>query len=114
MSRIAHISIKIIEIFMLTTMDKFDKLYSHLVKFGKTSFLKRNSIERRRKMNQNDSEKQFLTVEEFADKIGVSKSTVRRWDREGLLKPNHITLGGQRRYSPEQVDEYKNRQSNDS
>ena len=39
----------------------------------------------------------LLTISEAAKALGVSAQTLRRWDREGKLKPEH-TKGGQRRY----------------
>lgn len=37
-------------------------------------------------------------IGKFADMLGVSVSTLRRWEREGKIKPER-TPGGQRRYS---------------
>jgi putative resolvase len=50
----------------------------------------------------------FLTVKEASDLLGVSTSTLRRWEREGRLIPDDRTEGNQRRYllssiSPEMV-----------
>lgn len=41
----------------------------------------------------------------FAKKIGVSITTLRRWDNSGRLKA-HRTLGGQRFYTSEDYDNY--------
>lgn len=46
--------------------------------------------------------KQPMRVKEFAQRIGRSPSTVRRWDREGLLHPSG-RVRGQRRYTEEDV-----------
>lgn len=54
--------------------------------------------------------KKFLSVQEFADQIGVHPQTVRTWDNTGILKPHHRTAGGQRQYTNEQVAEYLNNQ----
>ena len=40
----------------------------------------------------------MATVAETANFLGVSKSTLRRWEREGRLLPDERTAGGQRRY----------------
>ncbi len=48
----------------------------------------------------------FLTVEEFAKRIGVHPQTVRTWDNTDVLKPHHKTPSGRRLYSEEQVKEY--------
>ena len=44
----------------------------------------------------------LLSVEEAAKILGVSKSTLRRWDAEGRLKPER-TPGGHRRYRSEDL-----------
>ena len=46
------------------------------------------------------------SVSEFAKAIGVHPQTVRRWDRTNQLKPEFRTIGGQRKYTQEQVDAY--------
>lgn len=48
----------------------------------------------------------FMTVDEFAKKIGVHPQTVRMWDRTGALVPHHKTPSGRRLYTEEQVEEY--------
>lgn len=40
----------------------------------------------------------FLTIKEAADLLGVSVSTLRRWETEGRLIPDERTEGNQRRY----------------
>ena len=40
----------------------------------------------------------LLSVSEAAKVLGVSQSTLRRWDREGRLSPDERTEGNQRRY----------------
>jgi excisionase family DNA binding protein len=40
----------------------------------------------------------LLSISEAAKVLGVSKSTLRRWEREGRLLPDERTEGGQRRY----------------
>ena len=51
-------------------------------------------------------EPQFLTVDEFAKKIGVHPQTLRAWDKNGVLIPHHKTPSGRRLYSEEQVELY--------
>lgn len=58
--------------------------------------------------SNNDNEKKFLTIKEFASAIGVHEQTLRTWDKEGKLKPHHVTMGGHRLYSSEQIDDYFN------
>ena len=48
----------------------------------------------------------FYKIGEFAEKIGVSISTLRRWDKEGKLKPVKVTDGGTRYYSDYQLRTY--------
>lgn len=48
----------------------------------------------------------FYKVGEFAEKVGVSISTLRRWDKEGKLKPAKVTEGGTRLYSEYQLKTY--------
>ena len=57
-------------------------------------------------MMDEEKKPKFLSVEEFAMAIGVHPQTVRQWDKDGTLKPNHRTPGGQRRYTEGQVQEY--------
>ena len=40
----------------------------------------------------------LLSISEAAKVLGVSESTLRRWEREGRLLPDERTSGGQRRY----------------
>lgn len=48
----------------------------------------------------------FLRIKEFAEQIGVSEATLRRWDKTEKLKPHHRTPSGYRMYTKEQVDNY--------
>ena len=45
----------------------------------------------------------YYKISEFAEKIGVTTTTVRNWDRLGVLKPDH-RKNKYRYYSDEQVD----------
>ncbi len=49
---------------------------------------------------------EFLSVGEFAKAIGVTIKTLRNWDKSGKLKPHHRTVGGQRVYTEDQIEEY--------
>lgn len=46
-----------------------------------------------------------LTASQAARRLGVSLSTVRRWSDLGHL-PGYRTPGGQRRFSPDQLDAF--------
>lgn len=48
----------------------------------------------------------FMTVDEFARRIGVHPQTVRQWDKTGVLVPHHKTPSGRRLYTEDQVKEY--------
>lgn len=56
-----------------------------------------------------NEEIKYMTVAEFAAKIGVHPQTIRKWDREGVLKPHHVLPSGRRLYSEEQVEEITNK-----
>ena len=44
------------------------------------------------------------SIGEFAKKVGVSVQTLRNWHKNGELIPSHITNGGSRYYSSDQLD----------
>jgi excisionase family DNA binding protein len=44
-----------------------------------------------------------VPIGEAARRLGVSTTTLRAWDREGLLRPWR-TLGGHRRYAPADLE----------
>ena len=46
-----------------------------------------------------------LSTSQVARQLGVSLGTVRRWSDMGYLRA-YRTPGGQRRFSPQQVDEF--------
>lgn len=48
----------------------------------------------------------FYKIGEFSEKSGLSISTLRRWDKEGKLKPAKVTDGGTRLYTEEQLINY--------
>ena len=51
----------------------------------------------------------YYKIGDFAEKIGVSTATLRRWDKEGVLKPAKVTEGGTRYYSEAQYLQYINK-----
>jgi excisionase family DNA binding protein len=55
----------------------------------------------------------LLTLEETANILGVAKITLRRWDNSGKLKALR-TVGGARRYSEEDINNFiKNMRKDD-
>ena len=50
----------------------------------------------------------YYKINDFAREIGVSASTLREYERRGLLIPHPRGLTGYRYYSQEQVDSYLN------
>jgi DNA-binding transcriptional MerR regulator len=61
------------------------------------------------KPNTSNEDCKYMSVAEFAGRIGTHPQTVRRWDREGILKPHHVLPSGRRLYSEEQVEEIINK-----
>lgn len=57
------------------------------------------------------SEQRFYSVSEFAKKIGVSASTLRRWDKDGVLKAVR-SPSNRRVYLQEQLDDYMSKLRN--
>lgn len=50
--------------------------------------------------------KKLYRIQEFADEIGVHAQTLRNWDKRGWLSPNHISPGGHRYYTYDQLRDY--------
>lgn len=48
----------------------------------------------------------FYSIGEFAEKIGKTNQTLRNWDKNGSLKPHHVTKAGTRYYSQEQLNHF--------
>lgn len=46
---------------------------------------------------------QLVNIENAAKMLGVHKETLRRWDRQGILKAVRIGRRGDRRYLPEDI-----------
>ena len=45
----------------------------------------------------------FLTIGEFSERLHVTVQTVRNWNRTGKLLPHHVSSGGHRYYTEEQL-----------
>jgi excisionase family DNA binding protein len=52
-----------------------------------------------------EASQRFLNVSEAADFLGVSAASLRKWSDQGLV-PVYRTPGGQRRYSPIDLEEF--------
>jgi len=48
-------------------------------------------------------------IKEAAKILGVHPQTLRGWDKKGKLKPAFRTVGGERRYTTKQLEEFINR-----
>ena len=48
----------------------------------------------------------YYSIGEFAKKIGKTVQTLRNWDKNGTVRPNHVTAGGTRYYSQEQLNHF--------
>lgn len=48
-----------------------------------------------------------VSIRKASEILGVSKSTLRRWDKEGRLKPIRKEKGGHRRYDTDVLDAYQ-------
>ncbi|GGH18087.1 DNA (cytosine-5-)-methyltransferase [Sphingobacterium alkalisoli] len=58
--------------------------------------------------------KDYLTIAEFADKVGKSTETLRRWDREGKLIAMREPISNYRIYRKEQLQMFENIQMIDN
>ncbi|MFJ7646935.1 IS607 family transposase [Lysinibacillus sp. NPDC097279] len=50
---------------------------------------------------------ELMSIGKFAKRVGVSTSTLRKMDRENVLKPCHVSEGGTRYYSTELLREFQ-------
>lgn len=48
----------------------------------------------------------YYSIGEFANKIDKTVQTLRNLNSKGILKPHHITEGGTRYYSQEQLNHF--------
>ena len=48
----------------------------------------------------------YYSIGEFANRIGKTIQTLRNWDKKNILKPSHVTKGGTRYYSQEQLNHF--------
>jgi putative resolvase len=48
----------------------------------------------------------YYSIGEFAKLIGKTEQTLRNWDKNNTLKPNHVTKSGYRYYSQEQINHF--------
>ena len=55
---------------------------------------------------------EFLTISEFAQRIGIHPQTVRKWDKQKVLCAHHRTPGGKRFYTEDQVNQFLNTNQN--
>lgn len=53
--------------------------------------------------------KQYLTVKEVAQLIGVTPLTLRNWDKAGKLKAHRNPLNNYRVYKPEDIELFQRR-----
>lgn len=51
----------------------------------------------------------FYSSTQIAEAVGVVKNTIINWERKGLLIPHHVSKGGKRFYSQQQLDTLLNR-----
>ncbi len=47
----------------------------------------------------------YYTISKFSKLVGKSQPTLRNWDNTGKFKPDHVSEGGHRYYSEQQVNE---------
>lgn len=47
----------------------------------------------------------YYSIGEFANKLNITTQTLRNWDKEGKLKPHHVSDGKHRYYSEEQLQQ---------
>lgn len=48
----------------------------------------------------------YYSIGEFAKKIEKTTQTLRNWDKSNILKPSHVTEGGTRYYSQQQLSHF--------
>ena len=53
-----------------------------------------------------DKKVKLLRIKEAADILGVNPETLRRWDKEGKLPAGKVSVRGDRRYKPEDIEKF--------
>lgn len=48
----------------------------------------------------------FYSIGQFSKLIGKTNQTLRNWDKDGILKPHHVSESGYRYYSQEQLNNF--------
>ena len=48
----------------------------------------------------------FYSIGQFSKLIGKTNQTLRNWDKDGTLKPHHVSVSGYRYYSQEQLNHF--------
>lgn len=56
-------------------------------------------------MGENLTSTKYIRIGEFAKKVGLSVSTVKRYEEEGLIKAHHKSRKSKQRYYTEQQAE---------
>lgn len=54
-----------------------------------------------------NKDKQFITIQETSSILGVSKDTLRRWDKAGKLKTKRHPMNNYRIYNPNDIIKLK-------
>ena len=54
----------------------------------------------------------YYSINEFSKILGVSAQTLRNWDKNGKLRPQHTSSNGYRYYSHEQLNQVMNMKPN--
>ena len=49
---------------------------------------------------------EYLTINKVSKLLGVTPQTLRNWDRDGKLKPHHVSTNGYRYYSKQDLDKF--------
>jgi excisionase family DNA binding protein len=47
----------------------------------------------------------YLTTAEVAKLVGLSRRTLQRYHREGVIEPEYVTAGGHARWDPDRIIE---------
>lgn len=52
------------------------------------------------------NKQKLLRIREAAELLGVNPETLRRWDKDGKLLAIKVSIRGDRRYKPEDIDRF--------